>query len=214
MAQATQAGAGATIAVAVVASLLVGGGIGYALNGGMNSGESMNKNANNNSSSMASGNDGVTVGGAKMVRTKDIVDNAAAASNVKTVVSLVQKAGLVETLKSEGPLTVFAPNDSAFKKIDMATLESLQKEENVGQLKNILTLHVVAGTYTTADLRAMAGKGETLTSVQGQILTPVVQDNAVAIKDPMGSMVTIETPDVISSNGVTHVITSVLMPTN
>lgn len=205
---------GGAIAIVAIVALVLGGGVGYAVgNGNMGETQKSSTTSMNNTDSTDSA-DGVTVGGAKMVRTKDIVDNAAAASNVKTVVSLVQMAGLVETLKSEGPFTVFGPNDGAFAKLDKATVESLQKEENVEALKNILTYHVVAGTYTTADLRVMAAKGETLTTVQGQQITLVNENNMVMLQDAMGNKVEIETPDVISSNGVTHVIKSVLMPTN
>ncbi|MBC7565230.1 fasciclin domain-containing protein [Candidatus Saccharibacteria bacterium] len=161
---------------------------------------------------MSDSSDGVTVGGAKMVKTKDIVDNAVNASNVTTLVSLVKQADLVTTLKSEGPFTVFAPNNDAFAKLPEATVKSLQEPANKAALANILTYHVVSGTYTTADLKVMAQKGETLTSVQGQILTPVLEDNVLKIQDDSGNKVTIQTADVISSNGVTHVIESVLMP--
>lgn len=198
--------------VALLLGGVVGGGIGYAAGSSMESttkesktGTSMNQNTSDNA-------DGVMVGGALMVRDKDIVDNAVEANNVTTVVSLVKLAGLVETLKSEGPFTVFAPNNDAFAKIDAETVASLQMPENVDALKNILTYHVVSGTYTSADLRAMAAKGETLTTVQGQMLTPVLGDGAVWIQDENGNKVEVETADVISSNGVTHVIKSVLMP--
>lgn len=205
---------GGAIAIAAIVALVLGGGVGYAV-GNSDMGEAQKSSTTSmNKTDSTDSADGVTVGGAKMVRTKDIVDNAAAASNVKTVVSLVQMAGLVETLKSEGPFTVFGPNDGAFAKLDKATVESLQKEENVEALKNILTYHVVAGTYTSADLRVMAAKGETLTTVQGQQITLVNENNMVMLQDAMGNKVEIETPDVISSNGVTHVIKSVLMPTN
>lgn len=205
---------GGAIAIAAIVALVLGGGVGYAV-GNSDMGETQKSSTTSmNKTDTTDSADGVTVGGAKMVRTKDIVDNAAAASNVKTVVSLVQMAGLVETLKSEGPFTVFGPNDGAFAKLDKATVESLQKEENVEALKNILTYHVVAGTYTSADLRVMAAKGETLTTVQGQQITLVNENNMVMLQDAMGNKVEIETPDVISSNGVTHVIKSVLMPTN
>jgi uncharacterized surface protein with fasciclin (FAS1) repeats len=205
---------GGAIAIAAIVALVLGGGVGYAV-GNSDMGETQKSSTTSmNKTDSTDSADGVTVGGAKMVRTKDIVDNAAAASNVKTVVSLVQMAGLVETLKSEGPFTVFGPNDGAFAKLDKATVESLQKEENVEALKNILTYHVVAGTYTSADLRVMAAKGETLTTVQGQQITLVNENNMVMLQDAMGNKVEIETPDVISSNGVTHVIKSVLMPTN
>jgi uncharacterized surface protein with fasciclin (FAS1) repeats len=157
--------------------------------------------------------DGITVGGAKMVRNLDIVDNAVKAGNVTTVVTAVKAAGLVETLKGVGPFTVFAPNNAAFDKLPAGTVESLLKSENKAALTNILTHHVVAGTYTSADLRAMAQKGLTLASVQGQVLTPVIENNMVMVRDAMGGVTEIETADVISSNGVTHVIKSVLMPT-
>lgn len=163
---------------------------------------------------MGTSSDGITVGGAKMVRTLDIVDNAVNASNVTTLVSLVQKADLVDTLKSDGPFTVFGPTNDAFGKLPAATVESLLQPENKDALANILTYHVVAGTYTTADLTVMAKKGQSLVSVQGEKLTPVLKDNALYIKDANGGNSMIETADVISTNGVTHVVDSVLMPKN
>lgn len=201
---------GGTVIVAAIVALIVGMAGGYAL-GNMND-DKDNKSASNSKSSMMSEGDGTTVGGALMVKDKDIVDNAANAENVSTTVSLVKMAGLVDVLKSEGPFTVFGPNNDAYAKIDKATVESLQQPENVEMLKKILTYHVVPGTYTSADLRVMAQKGETLTTVQGEKLTPVMDGNMVAIQDAMGSTVEIETADVISSNGVTHVVKSVLMP--
>lgn len=198
-------------AVAVVVALIVGVIGGYAIGNSMKDGD-MSSSTNN--SSMMSEGDGTTVGGALMVKNKDIVDNAANAKNVSTTVSLVKMAGLVDTLKGEGPFTVFGPNNDAYAKIDKATVESLQQPENVEMLKTILTYHVVPGTYTSADLRVMAQKGETLTTVQGQELTPVLEGDMVAIKDAKGGVAEIETADVISSNGVTHVIKSVLMPTS
>lgn len=170
------------------------------------------KSSMEKTSAMSSDSDGVTVGGAKMVKDKDIVDNAVNAKNVSTVVSLVKLADLVDTLKGEGPFTVFAPNNDAFAKIDKDTVAALQKPENKELLASILTYHVVSGTYTAADLRVMAGKGETLTTVNGQTLTPVVGDNGLELKDASGGVSEVETSDVISSNGVTHVIKSVLMP--
>jgi uncharacterized surface protein with fasciclin (FAS1) repeats len=193
--------------VMLVVGLLVGGGVGAAIG-------SMNKSndAMTNTATAADTTDGTTVGGAKMVKTKDIVDNAVNANNVTTLVSLVKLAGLVDTLKSEGPFTVFAPNNDAFAKLPAATVTSLQEPANKAALANILTYHVVSGTYTSAALKVMAEKGETLTSVQGEMLTPVLEDNVLKIEDAQGNKVTIQTADVISSNGVTHVIESVLMP--
>lgn len=200
---------GGAIAIAAVVALVLGSVGGYAV-GSMNQDDmSTNSSMSQNSENMG---DGTTVGGALMVKDKDIVDNAANAQNVSTTVSLVKAAGLVDTLKGEGPFTVFGPNNGAFEKLDKATVDSLQQPENVETLKKILTYHVVPGTYTSADLRVMAQKGEMLTTVQGEMLMPVLENNMVKIKDAKGGTAEIETADVISSNGVTHVIKSVLMP--
>lgn len=199
-----------TMVVTLVVSLLVGGGLGYAI--GHNSKDMKSDNSMSKTTSSMNAEDGVTVGGAKMVRTMDIVDNAANAKNVSTVVAAVKAAGLVDTLKSDGPFTVFGPNNDAFAALPAGTVDTLLKPENKDQLVKILTLHVVPGTYTSADLKVMASKGESLKSVQGEMLTPVMENNELKIKDPKGNMVSIETADVISSNGVTHVIKNVLMP--
>ncbi len=199
----------AGVIVGVVAGLLVGGLGGWWI-------ADMNTKDTKSSSSMTSmksdDSDGVTVGGAKMVKDKDIVDNAVNAKNVTTLVAAVKTAGLVDTLKGEGPFTVFGPTNDAFAKLPEGTVDTLLKPENKAQLVKILTYHVVAGTYTSADLRAMAQKGETLTSVEGETLMPVLKDNALYIKDAKGGESKVETSDVISSNGVTHVVDSVLMP--
>jgi len=154
----------------------------------------------------------VMVGGAEMVPTKDIVDNAANANNVTTLVSLVKAAGLVSTLKGSGPFTVFGPNNDAFNALPAATVKSLQDPKNKKALAKILTYHVVPGTYSSTKLKAIAEKGGTLTTVEGGKLTPVIEGNSVAIKDAKGNVVKVQTADVISSNGVTHVVTGVLMP--
>ncbi len=200
-----QAGNASVLVISIIA-VIVGAAGGYAIG---------NNNDNSSKASdskvVSDSSDGVTVGGAKMVRTKDIVDNAVNAKNVTTVVAAVKAAGLVETLKSEGPFTVFAPNNDAFAALPAGTVDTLVKPENKATLVGILTYHVVPGTYTTAALKVMAEKGQTLTTVQGGILTPVMVDNKLEIQDAKGNKVSIETPDVISSNGVTHVITGVLM---
>jgi uncharacterized surface protein with fasciclin (FAS1) repeats len=200
---------GLAVATLVVGAL-VGGGIGYAA-GNSGSNDTASSTEANTSMQKSAEVDGVSVGGAKMVRTLDIVDNAANAQNVTTVVAAVKAAGLVDTLKSPGPFTVFAPNNGAFEKLPAGTVDTLLKPENKATLTSVLTYHVVPGTYTSADLKVMAQKGETLTTVQGAVLTPVLEDNALKIKDAKGASVTIETADVISSNGVTHVINDVLM---
>lgn len=144
------------------------------------------------------------VGGAAMIRSRDIVDNAVLASNVTTVVAAVQAAGLVDTLKSAGPFTVFAPTNSAFEKLPAGTVDTLLKPENKGTLVDILTYHVVSGRYTSADLT----DGLVLTTVEGKKLTFTRVNGKLMIN---GSAM-VETADVISTNGVTHVIDSVLLP--
>jgi uncharacterized surface protein with fasciclin (FAS1) repeats len=202
----------ATVVTGVVA-LAVGMGGGYAI--GHSAKSNNNEMMAKPSSSTAVGAvDGVTVGGAKMVRTLDIVDNAVNAKNVTTVVAAVKAAGLVDTLKSAGPFTVFAPNNDAFNKLPAGTVDTLLKPENVATLKKILTYHVVSGTYTSADLRVMAAKGEMLTTVEGEMLAPIVVNNNLMLKDAKGVEVGIQTADVISSNGVTHVIDTVFSPAN
>lgn len=153
---------------------------------------------------MEGGEEGVMVGGAMMVPSKDIVDNAVEADNVTTLVAAVQAAGLVETLKGEGPFTVFAPTNAAFEKLPEGTVDNLLLPENKDQLTGVLTYHVVPGRYTAADLM----DGMTLTTVQGQTLTITMQDGMVMVNGEA----MVETADVISSNGVTHVIDTVLLP--
>lgn len=145
------------------------------------------------------------VGGALMTPDKDIVENAMNANNVTTVVAAVQAAGLVDTLKGAGPFTVFAPDNNAFAKLPAGTVDTLLKPENKAQLADILTYHVVAGRYTSADLH----DGQVLTTVEGKTLTiGKTADGKISIN----GTAMVETPDVISSNGVTFVIDSVLMP--
>ncbi|NDK09285.1 fasciclin domain-containing protein [Candidatus Gracilibacteria bacterium] len=147
--------------------------------------------------------DGVMVGGAMMVPSLDIVDNAMNADNVTTLVAAVSAAGLVDTLKSEGPFTVFAPTNMAFDDLPEGTVDTLLLPENKDMLTNILTYHVVPGSYTSADLE----DGMMLTTVQGEELEITYVDNVWYVNG-----VEIQTADVISSNGVTFVIDSVLMP--
>ena len=148
--------------------------------------------------------EGVMVGGAMMIQSRDIVDNAVLASNVTTVVAAVKAAGLVDTLKSEGPFTVFAPNNAAFAKLPAGTVETLLKAESKATLVDILTYHVVAGRYKSIDLT----DGLVLTTVEGKTLKFTRVDGKLMIN---GSVM-VETADVISKNGVTHVIDEVLLP--
>lgn len=193
--------------VTLVIGAAVGGGIGYAAG---NNKSDDKKSSDSSKMEATNSADGVTVGGAKMVANLDIVDNAANAKNVTTVVSLVQKAGLVDTLKSTGPFTVFGPTNSAFEAVPKATLDKVAG--NMDLLKTVLTYHVIPGTYTTADFRAMAAKGEKIKTVQGAELGFTIKDNKVYVTDVAGQTVEIETGDIISSNGVTHTIKNVLLP--
>ena len=149
--------------------------------------------------------EGVEVGGAMMVESKDIVENAMESSDHTTLVAAVQAADLVETLQSEGPFTVFAPTNAAFSALPAWTVDDLLLEENVDQLTNILTYHVVPGIYESSDLT----DGTTLSTVQGETLEVTVSDGMVMINGTP-----IEIADARSSNWVTHVIGAVLMPSN
>jgi len=152
---------------------------------------------------MQSSKAGVMVGGAMMVPNLNIVENAVKAKNVTTVVAAVKAAGLVETLSSEGPFTVFAPTNAAFMRLPKGTVETLLKTENKQMLTDILTYHVVPGRMTVADLK----NGEMLTTVNGDTLMVKKIGRNVWINGAR-----ISTRNVISSNGVTHVINRVLMP--
>lgn len=148
--------------------------------------------------------EGVMVGGAMMTPDKDIVDNAVNSQDHTTLVAAVKAAGLVDTLKGAGPFTVFAPTNAAFNKLPAGTVDTLVMPENKAKLTNILTYHVVPGRYTSADLK----DGMMLKTVQGQELKFTMKDGKWWINDSA----MIEIPDVISSNGVTYVIDTVLMP--
>jgi transforming growth factor-beta-induced protein len=134
---------------------------------------------------------------------KDIVDTAIGAGSFNTLAAALTAAGLVETLKGEGPFTVFAPTDEAFAKIDAATLENLLKPENKDQLTAILAYHVVPGRVTAADVAGLTSA----TTVQGEDVAIKVDGDKVMINDA-----TVVTPDVMASNGVIHVIDTVIMP--
>jgi uncharacterized surface protein with fasciclin (FAS1) repeats len=167
-----------------------------------------NQNTMNNEDSMMAsstgGEQGVMVGGALMVPSKDIVDNAVNANNVTTLVAAVKAAGLVDTLKGPGPFTVFAPTNDAFAKLPAGTVDTLLKPENKAKLVDILTYHVVAGAYTSS----MLTDGLTLKTVEGKELTFTRKNGQLYIN----GTAMVQTADVISSNGVTHVIDTVLLP--
>jgi uncharacterized surface protein with fasciclin (FAS1) repeats len=156
------------------------------------------------------------VGGAPMYRTKDIVDNAVNSADHTTLVAAVKAAGLVETLKSKGPFTVFAPTNAAFDKLPAGTVETLLKPENKAMLGKVLTYHVVAGRYDAKKIMQIIKKGggvATLKTVSGGTLTARMNGmNGVTLTDEKGGSSNVTTADVYQSNGVIHVVDTVLMP--
>lgn len=157
----------------------------------------------------------VMVGGAAMYPTKDIVDNAVNSKDHTTLVAAVKAAGLVETLKSAGPFTVFAPTNEAFDKLPEGTVPTLLKAENKATLTKVLTYHVVAGRVSAADLvakiKAGGGKAE-LKTVSGGTLTAMLEGKKVYLVDEKGGKSWVTIADVFQKNGVIHVVNAVLMP--
>jgi uncharacterized surface protein with fasciclin (FAS1) repeats len=155
------------------------------------------------------------VGGAPMFVNKNIVENAVNSNDHTTLVAAVKAAGLVDTLEGAGPFTVFAPTNEAFDKLPAGTVDTLLKPENKAQLVKVLTYHVVAGRVTSQDLLKMikAGGGKaTLTTVAGGTLTATRKHGKIVLTDEKGGMATITIADVYQSNGVIHVVDSVLLP--
>lgn len=155
------------------------------------------------------------VGGQEMYPTKDIIDNAVNSADHTTLVAAVKAAGLVDTLKAAGPFTVFAPTNEAFAKLPAGTVENLLKPENKDALSKILTYHVVAGRLSALDLKQQikAGNGQAeLKTVSGGTLTVMMQGKKIVLKDEKGDMSTITIPNVFQSNGVIHVVDTVVLP--
>ena len=157
----------------------------------------------------------VEVGGAPMYPSKNIVENAINSKDHTTLVAAVKAAGLVETLESAGPFTVFAPTNEAFDKLPKGTVETLVKPENKQTLTGILTYHVVAGKVSSKDLlkmiKAGGGKAE-LKTVSGGTLTATTSGGKIMLTDEKGGMATVTIANVYQSNGVIHVVDSVLLP--
>ena len=147
---------------------------------------------------------GVMVGWAAMVPSKNIVQNAVNSSDHTTLVAAVWAADLASALQAEGPFTVFAPTNSAFEKLPAGTVETLLEPENIDDLTGVLTYHVVAGTYLASDLK----DGLTVATLQGDTLTFTIEDEIVHINGEA----MVETLNIVSTNGVTHVIDTVLIP--
>ena len=155
----------------------------------------------------------VMVGGAAMYPSKNIVENAVNSKDHTTLVAAVQAAGLAETLSGPGPFTVFAPTNGAFEKLPAGTVDTLVKPESKAALTKILTYHVVPGRMTAADLTARMGSGETkLKTVQGAELTLSAAGGGVKVTDAKGGSAMVTQADVLQSNGVIHVVDTVLMP--
>ena len=157
----------------------------------------------------------VMVGGAPMLASKDIIDNAVNSKDHTTLVAAVKAAGLVDTLKSAGPFTVFAPTNAAFAALPAGTVDTLLKPENKGMLTGILTYHVVPGKVDAAALTKMIMDGNGSTSfktVAGGMLTAKSAGGKVMITDEKGGMSTVTIADVYQSNGVIHVVDKVMLP--
>jgi uncharacterized surface protein with fasciclin (FAS1) repeats len=157
----------------------------------------------------------VTVGGAPMYATRNIIQNAVNSRDHTTLVAAVKAAGLVDTLSGPGPFTVFAPTNAAFARLPAGTVETVLRPENRAMLQSVLTYHVVPGRLTAADLmaRIRAGGGSArLTTVQGGTLTARMSGNSIVLMDARGGMATVTQANVMQSNGVIHVTNAVSMP--
>ena len=155
------------------------------------------------------------VGGAPMSPSKTVVENASAAKNLTTLVAAVKAAGLVDTLSGPGPFTVFAPTNAAFEKLPAGTVEKLVQPDMKPTLTKILTYHVVAGKMDSAAIAKAIKDGSgmaNLKTVEGGTLMAKMDGDKVVIVDEKGGSAVVETADVYQSNGVAHVIDTVLMP--
>lgn len=157
----------------------------------------------------------VMVGGAAMYPSKNIIENAVNSKDHKTLVAAVKAAGLVETLQGKGPFTVLAPTDEAFAKLPKGTVENLVKPENKATLTKILTYHVLAGKYNAKEIwaavKAKGGKAM-MKTVEGEDLTFWTKGKNLYVRDAKGNDAKVTIADVNQSNGVIHVIDTVLMP--
>jgi uncharacterized surface protein with fasciclin (FAS1) repeats len=155
------------------------------------------------------------VGGAPMYPSKNIVQNAVHSKDHTTLVAAVKAAGLVPTLESAGPFTVLAPTNEAFAKLPPGTVKTLLEPANKGQLTAVLTYHVIPGKLTASELSQKIdsmGGHFTINTVQGEPLTFSKMNGGIAVTDAKGGTAMVTIPDVLQSNGVIHVINSVLLP--
>jgi uncharacterized surface protein with fasciclin (FAS1) repeats len=157
----------------------------------------------------------VMVGGAPMLASKDIIDNAVNSKDHTTLVAAVKAAGLVDTLKGPGPFTVFAPTNAAFAALPAGTVDTLLKPENKGMLTGVLTYHVVPGKWDAAAISKMIADGKgmaTIKTVAGGTLVAKSTGGKVTVTDEKGGWATVTIADVYQSNGVIHVVDKVLLP--
>jgi uncharacterized surface protein with fasciclin (FAS1) repeats len=157
----------------------------------------------------------VIVGGAPMYPSKNIVENAVHSKDHTTLVAAVKAAGLVDTLEGAGPFTVFAPTNHAFAKLPKSTVATLMQPVNKSTLTKVLTYHVVPGRYTARELmdKIKQGGGKTtLKTVEGEDLTLTRAGRSIVITDAKGERSRVTVPDVLQSNGIIHVVNTVLMP--
>jgi uncharacterized surface protein with fasciclin (FAS1) repeats len=155
------------------------------------------------------------VGGASMLKTKNIVENAVNSQDHTTLVAAVKAAGLVETLAGAGPFTVFAPTNAAFEKLPAGAVEALLQPQNKAMLTKVLTYHVVAGKVDSKKLAQAIKKGggrASLKAVSGDTLTAMMSGDSIVLHDEKGGTSTVTIANVMQSNGVIHVIDTVLMP--
>lgn len=194
--------------LAAAAALLAG-----CMSDGMNSGDDMAAGSMASSSSASMANP--TVGGAEMLSSRNIVENAVNSPIHTTLVAAVTQAQLADTLSGPGPFTVFAPENTAFEALPSAAVQSLMQDANRPALQGVLTYHVVPGRLTSRDLMAQiqAGGGRaTLTTVQGGTLTASMMGDRIMLTDARGGMSHVTIADVMQSNGVIHSVDAVLMP--
>lgn len=157
----------------------------------------------------------VMVGGAPMMATKNIIENAVNSKDHTTLVAAVKAAGLVETLQGTGPFTVFAPTNAAFAALPAGTVDTLLKPENKPTLTKVLTYHVVAGKFDAAAISKMIADGKgmaTIKTVEGGTLTAKASGKTIMLTDEKGGTANVTIADVYQSNGVIHVVDKVLLP--
>jgi len=157
----------------------------------------------------------VMVGGAAMSPSKNIIENAVSSKELTTLVAAIKAAGLVDTLEGRGPFTVFAPTNAAFDKLPAGTVETLLQPQNKSKLASILTYHVISGKLSASDLmgKIQSEGGQTkLKTVAGEDLIFKLVNGKIKVSDAKGDVADIIAADVFQSNGVVHVIDTVLLP--